>query len=171
MKSILRKVTPFLAGFALALLMVSVAIAPLGTAQTQGGGGTIASPLGSLNPNYTYYSTFTASGQSTTQAIPGLSTVMIGVTGTALTTVTWQITCSPDSGVTYYGVPSTSGVVNATYFTIQAVTAGTITTTSSGTAYWVNLAGCNKFKLTTSGTFTATNVTIRVTGSYAKGII
>lgn len=167
MNFIRKNVIPMLIGFALAMLIVS---APLVIGQTQTPGSYPAGALASLTPNFTFTSTFTATSQNLTQKIPGLSTAAISVSGTALTTVTWQIFCSPDNGSNWFAIPYTTGAVTGTY-NLVTIVAGAAITTTSASMYYVNLAGCTQYKISTSSTFTATSVKIVVTASAAKGII
>lgn len=97
--------------------------------------------------------------------LPGGSTIgssyasgTITVTGTALTTVSFQIMGSSDNGATFYLLPVYS-VVNPAASPVTTVTA-----TASG-LYQINLAGLSHIKLVTTGTFTATSVSIVLTGS------
>ena len=113
---------------------------------------------------------FTATGQTGTPIqLNGLSggTSTVGssytlgsvtVTGTSLTTITFQVLGSSDNGGTYYAMP---------IYTVASPTtpaATTITATANG-LYQVNLAGLTHVKFATSGTFTATNVTITLTAT------
>lgn len=122
--------------------------------------------------NSAYTLTFTATSQTVKQTIGALSTASITVYGTALSTVTWQVLCGDGASPTihYFGIPYTTGAVTATYNLTTIVAAGTITTTAT-TTYWVNLSGCSSFEIVTSGTFTATSVSMRVVASPNKGII
>lgn len=122
--------------------------------------------------------TFTATGQtSTVLQLNGLttSTSTVGssfasgtltLTGTSLTTVTFAVMGSSDNGSTFYALP---------IYTVSSPTASptsTITATANG-QYQFSLAGITHIKFVTSGTFTATNVSMVLTtspnASIAKG--
>jgi hypothetical protein len=109
--------------------------------------------------------TFTASGQtSTVMQLNGLSspTSTVGssfasgtitVTGNSLTTVTFSVLGSSDNGVTFYPLPIYS----------VSSPASTPTTTVTATAngqYQFSLAGITHVEFVTSGTFTATTVSL-----------
>lgn len=136
--------------------------------------GVSASPL---HPQASPYSNsvfpsqiFTATGQTgATIQLNGLitpsSTVgssfasgTITLTGTSLTTVTFSLLGSADNGVTFFPLPLTPVATPGT----TAVTA--ITATASG-LYQVSLAGLTHVRFATSGTFTATNVSLILTAS------
>jgi hypothetical protein len=136
--------------------------------------GVSASPL---HPQASPYSNsvfpsqiFTATGQTgATIQLNGLitpsSTVgssfasgTITLTGTSLTTVTFSLLGSADNGVTFFPLPLTPVATPGT----TAVT--TITATASG-LYQVSLAGLTHVRFSTSGTFTATNVSLILTAS------
>jgi hypothetical protein len=82
----------------------------------------------------------------------------ITLTGSSLTTVTFAVMGSSDNGATYYALPI--------YIAASPTTspATTITATANG-LYQVNLAGLTHIKFVTSGTFTATSVTMTLTAS------
>jgi hypothetical protein len=122
-------------------------------------------------PNYKYTAmSFTATSQNKTQAIGGVSTASVQISGSSLTTVTWQLTCSNDGGANYYGIPSLAAGGTVTSGVLPITTAGTITTTTAA-LYYFNLSGCTNFKIATSGTFTATSVTAQVVASSNKGLL
>jgi hypothetical protein len=81
----------------------------------------------------------------------------ITLTGTSLSTVTFSLMGSADNGINYFTLP------------ISAVaTPGTTTTTVTATAnglYQVNLAGLTHVRFVTSGTFTATSVSLILTAT------
>lgn len=120
-------------------------------------------------PNYSYAPmVFTATAQTKTQVLGGCSTATISISGTALTTVTWQIFASNDGGTNYYAIPQSTGAFTSNVLT---VTTGAATTTTAATLYYANLSGFTIFKIVTSGTFTATNVTAKVVCSANKGLV
>lgn len=82
----------------------------------------------------------------------------ITLTGVALTTVSFQVMGSSDNGATFYLLPVFSVVSPGS----SPVT--TVTATAAG-LYQVNLAGITHIKLVTSGTFTATSVSLILTAS------
>lgn len=81
----------------------------------------------------------------------------ISLTGTGLTTVTFQVQGSNDGGTTYFPLYIT-GVSDPT------VTGSTITSTGNG-LYSVSLAGLTHVRFVTSGTFTASTVVLRLTAA------
>jgi energy-converting hydrogenase Eha subunit B len=110
--------------------------------------------------------TFTASAQ--TQGPLDLSPNQAGyngayncgnltVIGTGLSTVSFQVLGSSDGGQTYN--------VLLVYLVNSLSTSDTTTTATGNGLYRVNLAGITTLKITTSGTFTATSVTIQLTAS------
>ena len=118
--------------------------------------------------------TFTASSQTgATIQLNGLvvsSTVgssfasgTVTVTGTSLTTVTFAVMGSSDNGATFYALPIYTVASPSTTPTT------TITATANG-IYQVSLAGLTHIKFVTSGTFTATAVSIVLTASPNAGI-
>lgn len=82
----------------------------------------------------------------------------ITVTGTALTTVTFAVQGSSDGGVTYYALPISAVASPGTTPTT------TVTATASG-LYQVSLVGITHVKFVTSGTFTATSVSLALTAT------
>lgn len=119
--------------------------------------------------------TFTATGQTgAVLQLNGLSTPSstVGssfnsgtftVTGSSLTTVTFSIQGSSDNGVTYYALP----IYTAASPTSSPTT--TVTATTNG-LYQVSLAGITHVRIVTSGTFTATTVSIVFTSSPNAGV-
>lgn len=112
---------------------------------------------------------FTATGQTgATIQLNGLtvpSTVgssyasgTITLTGVALTTVSFQVLGSSDNGATFYPLPiyTSASPTNTPVTTITATAAG---------LYQINLAGISHIKFVTTGTFTATSVSLTLTGS------
>lgn len=82
----------------------------------------------------------------------------ITVTGVALTTVSFQVMGSSDNGATFYLLP--------VYAVASPNTPPVTTVTATGPGlYQVNLAGLTHIKLVTTGTFTATSVSLTLTGS------
>jgi hypothetical protein len=139
-----------------ALIFAGFSLAP-GKAAAQGSWNTPGNNM--VLPNYRYPAmVFTATSQTKTQGIGGVSTATVQIFGVALTTVTWQLLCSNDGGTHFYGLPSLAAGGTA------PITAGAITTTSAG-LYYFKISGCTNFEIVTSGTFTATSVTAQVTAS------
>lgn len=113
--------------------------------------------------------TFTATGQTGTtvqlNALVVPSTVgssfasgTVTLTGTSLTTVTFAVYGSSDNGATFYPLP----------ISVVASPGSTPTTTVTATGnglYQVPLAGMTHVKFVTSGTFTATAVSLVLTAS------
>lgn len=82
----------------------------------------------------------------------------ITLTGTALTTVTFQVMGSADNGATYYALP--------VYLAASPGTSPVTTVTATGAGlYQINLAGLTHIKLATSGTFTATAISLTLSAS------
>lgn len=124
--------------------------------------------LATMSPNYSYnLGTFTATSTTgTAQVLGGLESGVIQVTGTSLTTATWAIQGSIDGGTTWFALPT------AAYPTTAAPSTLAVTQTTTATAqYVVNLAGITQVRIVTSGTFTATNITIKLTASTNKGYL
>jgi len=123
----------------------------------------------SLLPNYAYpVATFTAASQNgSTLYIGGLTSGVITVYGTALTTATWKIQGSNDGGGHWFDLPT------AAYPTTAAPTTLAVSQTSTATGLFaVNLAGFTNVRFaTTSGTFTATSLSLVLTGSSNKGYL
>lgn len=119
----------------------------------------------SILPNFSYPAqTFTATAQTGTAiGITGLSTGTILVKGTALTTATFAIQGSNDGGTTWFGLNTAALLVPGTVAATQTATASAL--------YIVNLAGFTNIRFVTSGTFTATSITIKLTGSSNKGLL
>lgn len=110
--------------------------------------------------------TFTASAQTGTAIpLPAVDSALIQISGSSLSTVTWAIKCSND-GTNFYSLPTAAMPTTALPSTL-AVTQ----TTTAAALYLVNVAGCMQVEFVTSGTFTATSVTIKFTGSPAKGLL
>jgi hypothetical protein len=85
------------------------------------------------------------------------ATGTLTVTGTALTTATFGVLGSSDGGNNYFPV---------NLYPVLTPTAGASTQTVTAAAmFYVNLAGLTHIKYVTSGTFTATSITILVTAS------
>lgn len=81
----------------------------------------------------------------------------ITVTGVGLTTASFQIMGSADNGATYYPLNVNSIATPTTLATTTTITANGL--------YQVNLAGLTHVKFVTTGTFTATSVSITLTAS------
>jgi hypothetical protein len=90
------------------------------------------------------------------------STGTITVTGSSLTTATFAVKGSSDGGVTFYSI-------NISALNSPATTATTETVTTAG-VYQVNLTGLTDVEFVTSGTFTATNISLILTAS-PNGVI
>lgn len=90
------------------------------------------------------------------------STGTITVTGSSLTTATFAVNGSSDGGKTFYAL-------NISAINAPGTTATTETVTTAG-VYQVNLSGITDVEFVTSGTFTATNISITLTAS-PNGII
>lgn len=108
--------------------------------------------------------TFTASAQSSNTAtyLNGFGSGTISIIGNTLTTATWEIDGSND-GVNFFKLP-----------TAIIGTPGTLTLTETSTTnglYVVNLAGIVSYKFATSGTFTATNIKLKLVASVNRGLI
>jgi hypothetical protein len=123
----------------------------------------------SLTPTLRYAPvTFTATAQtSAAQTLSGASFGLFQVKGTALTTVTLGVQGSIDGGVTYFAIPFAA----ATGYTSLPVTTAATATATTSALYAVNLAGLTNVRFVTSGTFTATNVTVSLTATSNKGIL
>lgn len=79
------------------------------------------------------------------------------ITGVGLTTATVGVLASTDGGVTY--VPWNIAPVTA------LTTLGTTATVTASSVFAINLATVTNLKLVTSGTFTATSITIKLAAS------
>jgi hypothetical protein len=123
----------------------------------------------SLTPTLRYAPvTFTATAQtSTAQTLSGASFGLFQVKGTALTTVTFNVQGSIDGGATYFTIP----FAVATGYTTRPLTTESTATATASTLYAINLAGLTNIKFVTSGTFTATNVTISLTATSNVGVL
>lgn len=123
----------------------------------------------SILPTYSYtVATFTAASQTgSTQYLGGVASGLITAYGTALTTATWKIQGSNDGGSHWFDLPT------AAYPTTAAPTTLAVSqTTTATTLYAVNLAGFTNFRfVTTSGTFTATNFSLKLSASSNKGYL
>jgi hypothetical protein len=124
----------------------------------------------SLLPNYTYpVQTFTAaSATGTTLFIGGVRSGLITAFGTALTTATWKIQGSNDGGAHFFDLPTAAYPTTAIPITTTAVSQ----TTTATTLYMVNLAGFTNVRfVTTSGTFTGTNLKLALSASANGGYL
>lgn len=118
----------------------------------------------SLLPNYAYTpAVFTAASQTgATIFTGGLKSGLVTAYGTALTTATWKIQGSNDGGGHWFDLPT--AVYPTT--TLPITTTVLSETTTATSLYVVNLAGFTNLRfVTTSGTFTATNLTLVLTAS------
>jgi hypothetical protein len=106
---------------------------------------------------------FTATAQTgAVYTAVGFSSATVAVVGTAITTVTWALQGSTD-GVNFFPLATAAPLVPGTTAATQTTTANAI--------YVANVAGFTKFRIVTSGTFTATGLTIKFTASAAKGLL
>lgn len=106
---------------------------------------------------------------STTSAAINLGTVattpkggsysagVIQLTGVGLTVATFGVTGSSDNGVTYFAVPICTVAATPSCATTQTATASA--------NYMINMLGLTHIKYVTSGTFTATSITLLLTAS------
>lgn len=148
--------------FVLAALVGAAGIATPAFAQYYPGS------LATMTPNYSYPAqTFTATAQTGTAInLGGLTSGIVQVKGTGLTTVTFAVQGSMDGGATWFSLPT------ATYPTTAAPSTLAVTQTATATTqYVVNLAGITNVRFVTSGTFTATSVTLQLTASANKGYL
>jgi hypothetical protein len=112
--------------------------------------------------------TFTGAGQSTTIQLNGLSSSStvgssfaagtVTVSGTSLTSVSFSVLGSADNGVTFYALPVTPAAN-------PCATAATTVTATSAAQYQVSLAGMTHLRIATSGTFSATTVSMVLTAT------
>lgn len=117
--------------------------------------------------------TFTATGQTGTviqlNGLSGSSTLgssfasgAITLTGISLTTATFSLLGSADNGVTFYALPISA-------VQMPGSTATSVIATSNG-FYQVSLTGITHVKFVTSGTFTATSVSLVLTATPNVGV-
>lgn len=85
------------------------------------------------------------------------ATGIITLTGTSLTTATFGVLGSFDGGATYFPINI--------YPVLTPTTGGTTATATANGVYTTNLSGVDHVKFVTSGTFTATNIKLDLTGS------
>lgn len=103
--------------------------------------------------------TFTATGQTSSPiatAKASWSMCSISVSGTALTTATFGVMGSADGGVTYGVIPI--------YSPANQTTNSTVTVTTGG-IYQFNCGTLTHVEFVTSGTFTATSISLTLTAS------
>lgn len=123
-----------------------------------------------LLPNYSFTAqTFTANSTTgDTINIGGLSSGLIQVTGVSLTTATWKIQGSADGGTTWNDLPTAAYPTTTVPITTTAVSQ---TSTAAG-LFCVNLAGLTNVRFaTTSGTFTGTSLSLKLTASSNRGYL
>src|SRR6201986_94408 len=120
-----------------------LALAPLARAQTR------VFPVATL--------TATSQTSPPIALLQSYSVGVITVTGNTLTTATFAVLGSSDGGTTYS--PLAVSAVGS-----PSTTATTTTVTANG-LYQVNLAGITNVEFQTSGTFTATSVSLLLTAS------
>lgn len=104
--------------------------------------------------------TTTAINLGTVATVPksgSYSSGVIQLTGTALTTATFGVTASSDNGVTFFAVPICTVAATPSCATTQTATAAAL--------YAINLGGLTHIKYVTSGTFTATNISLILTAA------
>lgn len=87
----------------------------------------------------------------------GFSAGTITLTGSSLTTATFGVLGSSDGGVTYYAIALNT-------YADPTTLATTFTATTNG-LYQVNLTGLTHIEFVTSGTFTATSISLLLTAS------
>jgi hypothetical protein len=147
-------------------LVVLTAIVGLQSSQAQAYPGS----QNSLLPNYSYTAqVFTAnSSTGATVNVGGLRSGLIQVTGSSLTTATWKIQGSADGGVTWTDLPTAAYPTTVVPITTTAVSQ---TSTAAG-LFCVNLSGMTNVRFaTTSGTFTATSLSLKLTASSNGGYL
>lgn len=101
----------------------------------------------------------TASGQTSSPIRLGqsYSSITVTLTGSSLTTATVGLLGSADNGVTYTAVAMQKCSVPGTFATTETAT--------TAACYQANSAGFTHLEFVTSGTFTATSITLVVSGS------
>ncbi len=124
--------------------------------------------LGSPLPTFSFSPmVFTATGQTKTQGIGGLSIATVRIAGPA-TAATLQIKASNDAGANYFPIPFTNGTYASNV--LQVTTPGAFPAyTGTPVLYWVNLAGFTNVEIVSSGTFTGASVSVQITGSPNSG--
>lgn len=157
--------------FLISTLVASLTLAGCGyTIQKSGSeklGSYYPGTLTSQFPNYVYTPmVFTATSQTATQTLGGISFCTFSLTATALTTVTWIVKGSTDGGTNYYAIAVAPYVAGTLVPSTSA-----ITSTSAPVLFVANLSGFTNFEIVTSGTFTATSVTITPTCSSNEGLV
>jgi hypothetical protein len=102
----------------------------------------------------------TSSGQTDTVKLTGVafSVGTISLTGSGLTTVTFAVMGSADNGLSFFQLPI------STVASPGSTPTSTVTATANG-LYQVNLAGITQVQFVTSGTFTATSVSLVLSAS------
>lgn len=118
-----------------------------------------------LNQNAGYaVVTFTATSQTSTPMTTGSTSYMtIRVVGSSLTTATWALKCSNDGGTSYFSWPTAAVGVPGTLALTQTSTADAM--------YIANISATDHCEFVTSGTFTGTNIKIKVTTSGNRGLL
>lgn len=156
----MHSIRKFIAASALfAVATLGVAVPSLAQASFPGG-------QTSITPNFSYPAqAFTAAQTGTTIGLSGLNAGLFEVKATSLTAVTLAVQGSIDGGVTFFPLayapyaPTLTPVITSTLAAVPT------------TLFVVNLAGITNVRFVTSGTFTATGVTIKLTGSSNKGLL
>lgn len=124
--------------------------------------------LTSAFPNYPLTPmTFTATAQTVTAILSGVSYVTISETATTCTTMTFQVKVSNDNGVTYYALAIAPYVAGTLVPSTSAVTVSN----NTPNLYVANVAGFTNIEIVTSSTFTATGVSFQITGTSNNGHI
>lgn len=123
-------------------------------------------PTGPTYSNVYPAQSFTAASQTGSQlGVGGSSYAIIEVNATTITTASFQLLGSIDNGLTYTPLNMAALLAPGTLATTE-------TATTTGTFFIANTTGFTNVKLaTTSATFTATGLTIRITTSNIKGLI
>lgn len=151
---------------AAALFSAAILVAAPALAQTPTQAPFFTGGQTSIFPNFSYAAqSFTATAQTGASiGLAGLSSGIIQVKGTVVTSVIFNVQGSIDGGVTW------TNLLVAPY-AATLVPVATATTATAAGLYVVNLAGITNVRFVTSGTFTGTGVTIKLTGSANKGLL
>lgn len=127
----------------------------------------------SLLPNYSYAAqSFTATAQTgQTINLAGVSSGLIQVTGTGLTTATWELEGSIDGGTTWFPIGTAPYTFTSGSLTLPVASVNQTETTTATSLYIANLAGLTNVRFVTSGTFTATSISIKLTTASNNGLL
>lgn len=152
-------------------VLVAVIVLALAAAVVWSQGPPSNPSLGSILPNFPFpVMTFTATGQTKTQALGGASYATIDITASGLTTATFQVKASNNGGTSYdFNV----GVAPYVYTSgaLSAISQSPITVTSAPAVFVCNVAGFTNLEIVTSGAFTSTSLTAKITATSNKGIL